>query len=299
MINTWRIVKYRRSCEESEELNVRTDAQGKYTFTDLPIEPVILRAHTFYGVVKSKVIHPSPNGITEVPDMVVYNTNAAEAEITFILPSGGYAANALVKNIGKTTDKRGKIKKYLRFGSYKNWQVLYNGKTYRAEDFFFSPNTKKLRVNLKETSKMKVTFFLDGKLMKKDYVRYKFNGEEVYEDIPDGILTINNLPGKYVFYNESHSVASALDLYEGDDYIVNFTTENSTLEVELPYKANWQVDALLIIDGIKADVGCEFSTDNVPEKVVFKNIPAGEYELWVYCHTPSAKTNFIMRARAY
>ena len=63
--------------EDSGELNVRTDSEGKYIFTDLPIEPVNIRARTFFGTVESGVIYPLSNKITEVPDLVVYNTNAA------------------------------------------------------------------------------------------------------------------------------------------------------------------------------------------------------------------------------
>ena len=284
--------------KDSDELNVRTDSEGKYIFIDLPIEPVRIRAHAFYNSAKSGIIHPSPNGITEVPDIVIFNTNAAVVEITFILPSGGYAADALVENIGKITDDKGTIKKYLRFGEYKHWRVLYNEKKYRVEGFFVSPDTKKIHVKLIESSKMKVTFFLDGKIMKKDYVRWCFNGEDVYEDIPDGTLAINNLPGKYVFCNETHGIATAVNLYEGDDNVVNFKTENAALEVELPYKGSWQINAYLIINGVDAEVGSENGKNDLSRKVLFKNIPAGEYELWIYCHTPSAKTNFIMRATA-
>ena len=99
---------------------MRTDSEGKYTFIDLPIEPVKIRAHNFHGTVESGLIHPSPDKITKVPDLVVYNTNAAVVEITFILPLGDYAADALVQNIGKITDEKGTIKKILRYGEYKN-----------------------------------------------------------------------------------------------------------------------------------------------------------------------------------
>jgi CYTH domain-containing protein len=286
--------------EDSEELNVRTYSGGKYIFTDLPIEPVKIRAHAFYSSAKSGVIHPLPNGITEVPDIVIFNTNAAAVEITFILPSGDYAAGAFIFSgyYSDVTDEKGIMKFNLPCGTHKNWRAWYDEKIYRTEGFFVSPDTKKIRVKLIESSKMKVTFFLDGKLMKKDYVRCYFNGKDVCEDIPDGTLAINNLPGKYVFYNEMHGIATAVDLYEGDDNIVNFTTENAALEVELPYKGSWQVDAMLLIDGAKAEVGSENGENDLSQKVLLKNIPAGEYELWICCQTPSAKTNFIMRATA-
>ncbi len=285
--------------KDSGELNVRTDSEGKYTFTDLPIEPVKIRAHTFYETVKSGVIHPSPNKITEVPDLVVYNTNAAIVEITFVLPTGDYASDALVQNIGKITDEKGTIKKFMRYGEYKNWRIIYEDKMYRAEDFYVSQNTKKLRVKLIGSSELKVTFLLDSKPMKKDYVRCYYNGGHICEDIPDGTLVINNLPGKYVFSSDSHGVATVVELYENEDNVVNFKTENSSLEVELPYKGSWQINAYFIINGVKAEVGSENGENDLSQKVFFKNIPTGEYELWVYCHTPSAKTNFTMRTTAY
>ena len=131
------------------------------------------------------------------------------------------------------------------------------------------------------------------------YIRYYFNGGNACEDIPDGTLVINNLPGKYVFYNERHKIAIVAELYEDENNIVNFITEKSSLEVELPYKASWQVNAMLIIGGVKADVGSSHGENDISQKVFFKNIPAGEYELYVYCSTPSAKTNFTMRTTAY
>ena len=72
--------------------------------------------------------------------------------------------------------------------------------------------------------------------MKNDYVRCYYNGGHICEDIPNVKLVINNLPGKYVFSSDSHGVATVAELYEDEDDVVNFKTENSTLEVELPYK---------------------------------------------------------------
>ncbi len=285
--------------EDSGELNVRTDSNGKYIFTDLPIEPVKIRAHTFHGTVESGVIHPSPDKLTKVPDLVVYNTNAVVVEITFVLPTGDYASDALVQNIGKITDEKGTIKKHLRFGEYKNWRILYEDKIYRAEDFYVSQNTKELRVKLIGSSEIKVAFSLNGKPMKKDYVRYNYNGEEIYEDIPNGILVVTNRPGKYVFFNERHKVAIVAELYENEDNVVNFKTENSTLNVELPYKASWAVSGMLKINGVKAEIASGGTETYNSKKIFLKNIPAGEYELWVRCNTPSAKTNFTMRATAY
>ena len=56
---------------------------------------------------------------------------------------------------------------------------------------------------------------------------------------------------------------------------------------------------MLLIDNARAEVGSENGENDLSQKVFFKNIPAGEYELWIRCITPSAKTNFIMRATAY
>jgi len=273
-------------------LNVTSDKNdGTFSFTDLPIGTYFVSVFSQVGKTESEPVELASGEIKTIPDLIVATTNIPMVHFTFLLPDGSPAANADVNRMNETTDENGCIEKRMKIGTYKNWSVDLGDNVYFTKPIVITENSKNIQINLLATPKISGEVFLDGLLL--DAVQLDFQGDgQYYSMARNGLFEVRAKPGKYIVSCMERKVVSIVELTEGENNKINFTSGNSAFEFEFP------------IEGIRLSLKFEnrnislvyLSSSSCKGLSKISKLPSGEYTIFASVYKENVRTNIIRKA---